>query len=324
MSATFPSLDHEALKYFLLHSGVFIIVLGTGFFLLGFWCGRRVPLRATTANTTNLPPPSAPTHVPTSQVAEVVPIVKTEAVVPPPIEAAKPATAAEEAAPSDSPPLQEAKIEPTPEIQAEATHTETTEPESILPDATTTSDAAPENSESADTLSLLKEPAPELLPEPLPLFPEAEPEPVSAMPSLPQDGVLRAITRSHGVQLPPADAFSFLLLDAPPPPPRRRRPLPSPILFATHDGDMSRDDLTRVRGITAELEKKLNTLGVRRWHQIAAWTPAEVRLVSSRLAFKDRIEREEWQSQARALAEDAEAPTSATPEEAFTNLQVQV
>lgn len=141
------------------------------------------------------------------------------------------------------------------------------------------------------------------------------PEPVPSTPAAPgppQDGVLKAIARSQGVILPPVDAFSFLLLDdAPPPPPRRARPAPAALLFEPEDGGGGDDDLTRIRGITPELEAKLRSLGIRRWRQIATLTAAQVREVSRRLAFKDRIEREGWQAQARALT--AAAPGSAPP-----------
>lgn len=141
-----------------------------------------------------------------------------------------------------------------------------------------------------------------------PAAPAPEP-PALPQNGLPQNGVLKAIARSQGVILPPVDAFSFLLLDdPPPPPPRRARPAPAALLFEP-DGDSGSDDLTRIRGITPELEARLRSLGIRRWRQIAALSGAQVREVSRRLAFKDRIEREGWQAQARALTGAA----SATP-----------
>lgn len=144
-----------------------------------------------------------------------------------------------------------------------------------------------------------------------PAAPAPEP-PALPQNGLPQNGVLKAIARSQGVILPPVDAFSFLLLDdAPPPPPRRARPAPAALLFEPEDGDSGSDDLTRIRGITHELEAKLRSLGIRRWRQIATLTAAQVREVSRRLAFKDRIEREGWQAQARALT--AAAPGAAPP-----------
>ena len=63
------------------------------------------------------------------------------------------------------------------------------------------------------------------------------------------------------------------------------------------------DDLKRIKGIGKVNERKLNALGV--WHldQIAAWSDQEIAWVDGYLAFKGRIEREDWVGQAKALAE---------------------
>jgi len=63
----------------------------------------------------------------------------------------------------------------------------------------------------------------------------------------------------------------------------------------------SRDDLTRIKGIGTAIEKKLNRLGIKRFEQIAGWDLADVAVIDQRLAFKGRIERENWISQARKL-----------------------
>lgn len=62
------------------------------------------------------------------------------------------------------------------------------------------------------------------------------------------------------------------------------------------------DDLTRIKGIGAVNERKLNALGIWHYDQVAAWTKKEVEWVGSYLAFPGRIEREEWIEQAKALA----------------------
>lgn len=61
------------------------------------------------------------------------------------------------------------------------------------------------------------------------------------------------------------------------------------------------DDLKRIRGIGYLIEKKLNSLGVSRYDQIANWTAAEIDRISQMLDFKGRIEREAWVEQARIL-----------------------
>jgi len=61
----------------------------------------------------------------------------------------------------------------------------------------------------------------------------------------------------------------------------------------------SRDDLKRISGIATVLEGRLNEFGVYTFKQIMHWTPEEVEEYSRLLAFRDRIERDDWQSQAR-------------------------
>lgn len=62
------------------------------------------------------------------------------------------------------------------------------------------------------------------------------------------------------------------------------------------------DDLKRIRGIGVLIEKKLNSLGICRYEQIANWSAAEIDRISQVLDFKGRIERESWVEQARILA----------------------
>ena len=62
------------------------------------------------------------------------------------------------------------------------------------------------------------------------------------------------------------------------------------------------DDLKRIRGIGVLIEKKLNSMGVVAYEQIANWTAADIDRVSQSLDFKGRIERENWVEQARILA----------------------
>jgi predicted flap endonuclease-1-like 5' DNA nuclease len=62
------------------------------------------------------------------------------------------------------------------------------------------------------------------------------------------------------------------------------------------------DDLKRIRGIGVLIEKKLNSLGITHYEQIANWTGADIERISRLLDFKGRIERENWIEQARILA----------------------
>ncbi len=62
------------------------------------------------------------------------------------------------------------------------------------------------------------------------------------------------------------------------------------------------DDLTALEGISLVLEKRLQDIGIYSYEQIAAWDKDHVKEFSTRLAFKDRIQRERWVEQARELA----------------------
>ncbi len=61
------------------------------------------------------------------------------------------------------------------------------------------------------------------------------------------------------------------------------------------------DDLTALKGIAQVLEQRLHELGIYTYSQIAHWNEENIKEFSSRLAFKDRIQRERWVEQAQQL-----------------------
>ncbi len=63
------------------------------------------------------------------------------------------------------------------------------------------------------------------------------------------------------------------------------------------------DDLKLLSGVGPALEEKLNSVGVYRFEQIAGWTERNVEEFEELLAFKGRVERENWIAQAKELAE---------------------
>ncbi|MGB5650300.1 MAG: helix-hairpin-helix domain-containing protein, partial [Sedimenticolaceae bacterium] len=65
--------------------------------------------------------------------------------------------------------------------------------------------------------------------------------------------------------------------------------------------DLEADDLQVIKGIGPKIAAKLERLGIRRFEQIAGWTPEDIERVNEKLRFKGRIEREKWIPQARAL-----------------------
>ena len=66
----------------------------------------------------------------------------------------------------------------------------------------------------------------------------------------------------------------------------------------------SRDDLKRISGIAEVLEGRLNDYGIYTFKQVMEWKPEAVEEFSRLLAFKDRIERDEWLNQARFFYEE--------------------
>jgi predicted flap endonuclease-1-like 5' DNA nuclease len=62
------------------------------------------------------------------------------------------------------------------------------------------------------------------------------------------------------------------------------------------------DNLQRIGSITAEIERKLNALGVSRYSEIAQWSPAAVERMDRELGTSGRISRENWIEQAQILS----------------------
>ncbi|MGI9352253.1 MAG: hypothetical protein ACR2O3_11880 [Rhizobiaceae bacterium] len=62
-----------------------------------------------------------------------------------------------------------------------------------------------------------------------------------------------------------------------------------------------KDDLKQIRGIGPKIEERLNGVGIVSFSQVAAWKPKDQREIGEKLAFKGRIEREDWVKQARLL-----------------------
>lgn len=78
-----------------------------------------------------------------------------------------------------------------------------------------------------------------------------------------------------------------------------------PELLEKPDGEP--DDLTQIKGIGAKLSALLHDLGIYHFHQIASWTKADGEWIDEKLAFKNRVTREKWIEQAKALASGAAA-----------------
>ena len=63
------------------------------------------------------------------------------------------------------------------------------------------------------------------------------------------------------------------------------------------------DDLTRIKGVGPKLVALLGSIGITRYHQIAAWSEADIARIDPQLgAFQGRIVRDDWVGQCRYLA----------------------
>ena len=63
------------------------------------------------------------------------------------------------------------------------------------------------------------------------------------------------------------------------------------------------DDLSLIDGVDENLANRLNALGVKRFEQIAAWSPANCAWIEDQIGDRGRIAREGWIVQARAFGE---------------------
>ncbi|WP_456430936.1 hypothetical protein [Nitratifractor sp.] len=89
---------------------------------------------------------------------------------------------------------------------------------------------------------------------------------------------------------------------------REEEPETPPAFLEAPQGE--KDNLTLIKGIGKKIEQTLNDMGIFHFSQIAAWTEENIRWVDKALAFKGRIERENWVEQAKLLAEGKETEFS--------------
>ena len=69
----------------------------------------------------------------------------------------------------------------------------------------------------------------------------------------------------------------------------------------------TRDDLKRISGIAEVLEARLNDYGIYTFKQIMEWSEESIDEFSTLLTFRDRIQRDDWQHQARYFYDEKHA-----------------
>lgn len=70
------------------------------------------------------------------------------------------------------------------------------------------------------------------------------------------------------------------------------------------------DDMKMIKGVGPGIEKKLHDAGVTSFAQIAGWGPSDIAEMDDKLNFRGRIERDDWVTQAKALAAGEETEFS--------------
>ena len=75
------------------------------------------------------------------------------------------------------------------------------------------------------------------------------------------------------------------------------------------------DDLTKIKGVSAEMAGRLNGLGVIKYDQIANFSDDDIANVDETLALDGRIEKDDWVSQAQQLVAEAAAAEVPAEEE---------
>ncbi|WP_299023793.1 endonuclease [uncultured Sulfitobacter sp.] len=84
----------------------------------------------------------------------------------------------------------------------------------------------------------------------------------------------------------------------------------APALMLSAARPEGKDDLKLISGVGPKLEGTLNDLGIYHFDQVAKFQKADIEWVDARLRFKGRIERDDWMSQAKILAEGGETEFS--------------
>lgn len=323
MKIELTSLDSEPLLYFLLHSGTFVLGLGAAFFLLGVAMGaaiwgrykrqlgnaraenighlEEIAMLKRRLAEQNVRPPSQPLHPP-GLLTEVLPDVGDLMLDRPAVgehrETGRPLNGnGNGSTPQPLKPRQMPLFSPT--------------------------SAAPARSGSPVTADTVKQ-EPEV-PEVAPfgfLLGEPDPAPPQAETAAPADhsapemlSSLAAIVKAQAAPL----QSSALLPDLPEidEPKAALPPDAAPPSKPEFDPDLGLvfkqvpeepDDLTQIKGVSPQIARKLQEFGIHTFAQIASWEERQVRELSNRLAFKDRIQRERWVEQARSLNEAKPEP----------------
>ncbi|MDZ4403571.1 hypothetical protein [Prosthecobacter sp.] len=314
MKFDFESLSTEPLFYMLMHSGVFVTVLGIIFFIIGLLFGYATWGRYK-RQTRELRGEAAAMKDEIAQLKRKIGdqsvksgpniAMATETIHMPPKEGA-PAAEAVPAITKETIPPQDARV-PTkdrlPRSRANVIKSKTVTP------------AAPPAGPAVNEIKTPAPPPAEPITSSIKLPAPTEPPPPPARHSSPLAAIIatppvvkepeKAGDALPAVGLVPTDTIPTLTTELP------LTPLPAVAIQPELDRRLGLiyktrpekiDDLTELKGIAKVLEQRLHEFGIYTYAQIAAWNEEHIKEFSARLAFKDRIQREQWVEQARQLA----------------------
>lgn len=290
MPLDLQSLSTDTLLYMLMHSGVFVAVMGTVFFLIGLIFGYATWGRYK-AHARRL---AGEIDQQRHEIATLKRKLGDQSVKPGTVSIATETISMPSAAPAHAPEGHAPLPPPSPSLPAEViTDTIKTEEVSTTPVKTKTARtktalkakpvATPEVINGASALASI------IAPHPAP----TEPKPDSA----PMQTLASAV---EGLDIIPA----FPELPTAPQPVEIKPELDAKLGLVYKTPPTKPDDLTKMKGIARVLEQRLHEFGIYTYEQIAAWTEDQIKELSSRLAFKDRIHREKWVEQAKRLREE--------------------
>lgn len=290
MPLDLQSLSTDTLLYMLMHSGVFVAIMGAAFFLIGLIFGYATWGRYK-AHARRL---AGEIDQQRHEIATLKRKLGDQSVKPGTVSIATETISMPSAAPAHAPEGHAPLPPPSPSLPAEViTDTIKTEEVSTTPVKTKTARtktalkakpvATPEVINGASALASI------IAPHPAP----TEPKPDSA----PMQTLASAV---EGLDIIPA----FPELPTAPQPVEIKPELDAKLGLVYKTPPSKPDDLTKMKGIAKVLEQRLHEFGIYTYEQIAAWTEDQIKELSSRLAFKDRIHREKWVEQAKRLREE--------------------
>ena len=316
MPLDLQSLSTDTLLYMLMHSGVFVAIMGAAFFLIGLIFGHATWGRFKTQSRLLAREIEQQRH----EIATLKRKLGEHSIKPGSVSLATDSfplpSAGSEPSTSDIPPPAPSPVEhqppppPSPALPAEIIN------DSLAPAETSTASlSAKTKTSKAKTTTKAKPAEPKIAIEPIPA-PIEPPAPLPEAPAAPSP--LAAIIAPHAAPALPKPektapetlATAIETLDIIPALPELPSSLPASEVKPEHDAKLGlvyktpppkHDDLTALKGIAKVLEQRLHEFGIYTYEQIAAWTEDQIKEFSSRLAFKDRIHREKWVEQAQKL-----------------------